>query len=645
MSVLRAAFIRNFVLFILIAMVGVLSLMLYDLSKTKQQLAASFISKPQKTISVEMRAFFSPIKNVLKIAVDHGTTGHFRAVDTASVNNYFAPYLSLLPQISSMSVADKHGYQHDLIRTQDEWRTRTIRYGSNDRTSHWARLSWPMLDVDSTWTTNIQMDPRTRPWHNGAMEHPGFNHWTAPYVFNTTHKSGITVSCAYVDHSVADSMAILALDLTLNDLFAFTSAVRISENGFGLILTHDREFIEQPIEDADLQYSTQAIEMLQERRGSANEWASFKFEKNDEIWWAQFSKLEVDDNYYFIVGVVLPEKDIMTEVVRSQHVIYLGMGTTILFMIMLFFTHQQIARANRLLAVSNKKIREQNIVTQRNNNNILDSIQYAKNLQRAMLPAFGIIRELIPNSFIFYEPKDVVSGDFYWIKDRGRTIYFTVADCTGHGVPGAFMSIMGMDLLKEGLSSNEVTSPARLLTTVREELIDRLVSDEMQTRDGMDMALCSFNTDTHVLKFAGAMNNLFLVRPKGGAAQLNITSPKGNISMSCHTETDTHRLFILRGDRIPISYTYAGQFTQFSEYSLKILPKDIVYLTSDGFADQFGGEKGKKFGQKRFRNLLFSLQSIDIKSQEEEMRRVLKDWKKNEEQVDDICVMGIQFID
>lgn len=335
----------------------------------------------------------------------------------------------------------------------------------------------------------------------------------------------------------------------------------------------------------------------------------------------------------------------MADLYRTQNVIYIGLATTILLIMALFWTHREISSANRLLFLSNRKIREQSVIVGQKNIDILESIYTAKRLQKAVLPPAEKIERLIPNSFVMYLPKDVVSGDFYWLEKQDRTLYFAVADCTGHGVPGALMSFLGMEVLKIALSEGRTSSPAHLLTMARRELIKRLVSDLEQTKEGMDMALCSFDLDTHILKFSGALNNLYLVRRKQLTDQLEITSSHGVTSISCHVENDTHQLFLIKGDRIPIGFTYPGQPTEFSEYSLKIQSGDTIYLTSDGFSDQFGGKLGKKFGQQRFRKVLLNIQSKAIKSQLEEMNSVLENWKKSEAQVDDICVMGVQLIE
>lgn len=281
MTKIRTVFVRNFVLFILMALIGVLLFMLHDFSKTKERLLEAFISKPLQTISLETKAFFSPIEHTLQLAMSHGAAGKFSIHDTASVNEYFAPFLLQFPQISGMSVADNQGYEYDIIKISNKLSTRTIRYGTNDNLSYWTTLSFPSLKKDSIWVTNSQKDPRSRLWHEGALLNPILPYWTKPYIFNTNHEKGITVSCTYPDYSVPDSFAILALDLTLKDLGAFNSGIQISKSGFGLILSGCYEVLEQP--SAYSGYSDRAIKILAERRGSKAAWEPFKFKLKDEV--------------------------------------------------------------------------------------------------------------------------------------------------------------------------------------------------------------------------------------------------------------------------------------------------------------------------------------------------------------------------
>lgn len=646
MSVIRWVFVRNLVSLILMALVGMLVIMLLDLQNIRKQLAVSFINKPLELISTETMAFFTPIENTLQAATEHGTLGAFTIGDTASVNQYFTPILLHFPQISSVGVADNHGYEHDLIKTSGEILTRTMGYNNNFSTAHWSKLISTSNSTDSTWKPiPLYHNARLRPWHKGAIEHSRTPYWSAPYIFNTRSGWGITVSSTYPDYSLSDSLAILALDLTLADLSSFISKVHISKSGFSLLLTQDMQVVERPPTISNPLAYRRALKTLKGRAGLGNAWEPFKFELNDGIWWAQFNKLEIKGGDYLIVGIVTPQKETMVYLNQTGGIIYVGIATTILLVVGLFWSHKHVANANKKLKEYSQQTRKQSHLVRQKNNDILSSILYAKRIQRAVMPTEEKLAKVIPNSFVLYLPKDVISGDFYWIRQRDNTIYFAVADCTGHGVPGAFMSILGMDLLKVTFLNNHTLSPAQLLSTVRDELIKTLVSDSHKTTDGMDVGLCSFDRENQTLKFAGAFSKLILVRRKHHNALLEVKSDEGSSTLAHHSESDTHQVYVVKGNRFPVGHAYPGQYTGFVDYSFKILPGDTIYLTSDGYVGQFGGEKGRKFGQKRFRQLLLNIQSLAVKRQGKELRKVLQDWKKDEEQVDDICIMGVQPIE
>lgn len=617
--------------------------MLHDLRATKKQLASAFIRKPIQSMEIGMKAVFNPIEHVLYTAINHSKAGQFHISNPDQVKSYFIPILQEYTQISSMAVASTTGYEYNLMESSGQWLSRTVNY-ANDTLAHWKRLAWPSLAIDSSWTLTALDDPRSRPWYTGAMKQHGEPTWTTQYTFNTNHAPGMTVACVYPDFTAPDSLALLAFDLTIEDLFTYISAIRISENGYGVVLTADRQFIKPPPKLMDNGYAPTALKTLRTRTGAIDEWEPFRFERNHETWWAQFVKHPIDAHNYLIIGVVLPEKDMMAEVVRSEKIIYLGMGITVLFVLALLWVNAQTARANSQLELSNATINKQSVVMIEKNKEILQSIRSARRLQNAMLPPPERIKKLLPESFILNLPKDVVSGDFYWVDQRKNTLFWTVADCTGHGVPGAFMSIFGMDLIKVSFARKQIYSPAHHLVNVRNRLIERLVSSESQTKDGMDIVMCSFDKDTQTLKAVGAMNSLFLVRSKPTASELETSTNRGSVSISPQLENTSHSLFVVEGDRVPISFTYSEQVTDFTEYQFQIQPGDVIYLSTDGFADQFGGPRGKKFGRPRFRQLLLDLQAFPIQQQEKEIHKAFVEWKGEEDQVDDVCVMGVHFL-
>lgn len=249
--------------------------------------------------------------------------------------------------------------------------------------------------------------------------------------------------------------------------------------------------------------------------------------------------------------------------------------------------------------------------------NVTDSIRYAKRLQDSILPPDKRIRELLPESFVFYRPKDIVSGDFYWVDRIDDRVAFAAVDCTGHGVPGAFMSLIGHNGLNQAVREQGRSRPSEVLKVLNKIAFDALHKDreEMMVRDGMDMALCNYDPQRMVLEYAGANSPLYLVR---GEEVLRFTPDKrpiGSFDLEGHAFTD-HRIKLEQGD--------------------------MVYIFSDGYADQFGGPRGKKFLYKRFRDLLLEVSRFPIEQQRSMLDEAFKGWRGAHEQVDDILVIGMR---
>jgi serine phosphatase RsbU (regulator of sigma subunit)/HAMP domain-containing protein len=250
-------------------------------------------------------------------------------------------------------------------------------------------------------------------------------------------------------------------------------------------------------------------------------------------------------------------------------------------------------------------------------NNVTDSIRYAKRLQDSILPPEKRLRELLPDSFVYYKPKDIVSGDFYWVDRIDGRVAFAAVDCTGHGVPGAFMSLIGHNGLNQAVRESGASRPSVVLKALNKLAYEALHKDREQflVRDGMDMALCNFDPDRKVLEYAGANAPLYLVR-------------------------DGEVLRFLP-DKHPIgSFELEGQ--EFTDHRIKLQEGDMVYIFSDGYADQFGGPKGKKFLHKRFRELLLQISNYPTASQSGMLEEAFRGWRGLHEQVDDILVIGMR---
>lgn len=249
---------------------------------------------------------------------------------------------------------------------------------------------------------------------------------------------------------------------------------------------------------------------------------------------------------------------------------------------------------------------------------VTDSIHYAKRIQEAILPPLSLVKSILPESFILYKPKDIVSGDFYWIDKKDEWSYFAAVDCTGHGVPGAFMSIVGYNLLKDILNNTNATTPASIMDKMNDGVANTLHAgtSDKQTKDGMDMTLCALNYKTLELQFSAAFNPLYIVR--------------------------NNELLQFKADKFPIGM-FIGEKQHFTNNSIQLQKGDHVYVFSDGYADQFGGPKGKKFMAGNFRKLLTEMSKLPIEQQNLNLNQTIEEWRGNLEQVDDILVIGIKI--
>lgn len=251
------------------------------------------------------------------------------------------------------------------------------------------------------------------------------------------------------------------------------------------------------------------------------------------------------------------------------------------------------------------------------NQEILDSIVYAKRIQTAILPPIRLVKEYLQNSFIYYQPKDVVAGDFYWMETVGKIVYFAAADCTGHGVPGAMVSVICVNGLNRAVREFELRDPAKILDKTRELVIKEFEKSEEEVKDGMDISLCALNLKNNELHWSGANNPLWIVR------------------------LGSDEIEEIKANKQPI-----GQFDlakSFTSHVVQLNQGDTLYIFSDGFPDQFGGEKGKKYKSGKFKRTLVELSKQDISTQKQLLKNEFEDWKGENEQLDDVCIIGVKI--
>jgi serine phosphatase RsbU (regulator of sigma subunit) len=247
---------------------------------------------------------------------------------------------------------------------------------------------------------------------------------------------------------------------------------------------------------------------------------------------------------------------------------------------------------------------------------IQDSIKYAKRIQSAILPPQKLVKEYLPESFVLYKPKDIVAGDFYWMEHMDDSILFAAADCTGHGVPGAMVSVVCNNGLNRSVREYGLTEPGKILDKTREIILQEFEKSEEEVKDGMDISLCALNVKERKLEWSGANNPLWIVRK------------------------DAQEIEEIKANKQPI-----GRYAEpkpFTTHQINLSAGDTVYVFTDGYQDQFGGDKGKKFKAAKFKELLLQIQTLSLEEQRKKIDAAFESWRGQLEQVDDVCVIGVR---
>jgi phosphoserine phosphatase RsbU/P len=291
-----------------------------------------------------------------------------------------------------------------------------------------------------------------------------------------------------------------------------------------------------------------------------------------------------------------------------------------------FNVKELLARVDTHIQLKHKsdQIKEMNQLLEYKNNNITNSILYARYIQESIIPSCEILAEVAPEYFILQKPKDIVSGDFYWFKKIKNLLYIAVADCTGHGVPGAFLSILGILGLNQIVTQRSVNHPNFILTELRKK-VKRMLNQykkEFETNDGIDIAFCLINFDDNTLEYAGANCPLYLIRKKEKTKALEFVVKKAN--------------------RMPVGI-HPNDDQDFTNHRIKLRDGDRLYMFSDGYVAQFGGEQNKTFKTKRFQEALMDVQNKPMLEQGLFLDKTIQNWQGDCEQVDDMLVIGIQI--
>lgn len=299
---------------------------------------------------------------------------------------------------------------------------------------------------------------------------------------------------------------------------------------------------------------------------------------------------------------------------KNSYLLFAAVVVVIIILIIAYLLYKQ----NRQKNIANTLLQEQNKIIKDKKQEIEDSIEYAKGIQMALLSSQEDLKKQIPNSFIYYQPKDVVSGDFYWFHQVDDSFYCAVADCTGHGVPGALMSIVSIDKINKAVFEKKLKEPSEILKFLNIEIKNALKQDnyDSKQKDGFDIALLRFNKTLNKVVYAGANRPLYLVRDK-------VT-------------------FEYKPDKVSVGGFTPSDF-QYKQLQIDLQKDDCLYMCTDGYADQFGGTSGKKFMTKNFKLFLELISSEDINTQQTQIKGNYDLWKGSYEQVDDVLVIGIKI--
>ena len=378
------------------------------------------------------------------------------------------------------------------------------------------------------------------------------------------------------------------------------------------------------------------------QKASAKQQAKYEYEKQKAIDDAEH------DKQLAIEHEAAEKQQIITYTTTA------GLALVGIFLLVVF-NRLKVTRKQKLVIEDQKQeVEQQKTVVEEahheleeKNKEITDSIQYAKRIQNAILPADKTIKTHLSNSFVLYKPKDIVAGDFYWLEtvsslegglkkgdhlpsnslQEENLVLFAAADCTGHGVPGAMVSVVCHNALNRSVREYGLTDPAEILNKTREIVIAEFEKSDEEVQDGMDIALCCLKGNT--LQYAGANNPLWIIHPVTSSAD------EGSVSGS------EQELIETKPDKQPI-----GKFDNpkpYTTHTIELQKEDSIYIFSDGYIDQFGGDKGKKFKTKAFKELLLSIQKEPMEKQRTLINEAFEKWRGNNEQVDDVCIIGVRI--
>src|SRR5690554_14908 len=606
---------KHFAFIILTLSTITLGFMFYELTLTKHEVAKSLVEKTLSNSSYELGFFIHPFSNHIEYSVEELESQPFSEWSTEKFNHSYLSVFQKNSQLSAVAISTNKGLEYNFINKGNIWESRMLDPSKDKDTYVWNKYKVRNKNIikDSSWITKNVSDPRYRPWYIGSRNAYPEMYWTDLYLFNTTNELGITVSQSWKD-SHDDSLFItIAYDISLKKLSDILKKLKPTKNSQVMIskdsnyLLYDDKtksvhIIDKNSNEQHAQLHQLSLKNLDNR--------PFQFEKEGQKWWGSAEQFRLTNQQKLNIIIILPESDFLVEINNLQLLLFIGF---IVITILIFF----------IVRIHNKEIKNSNLLLMRGeiikkkNTEIISSINCAKRIQEAMLPDDEEIQKCLCEAFVIYMPKDIVAGDFYWIHNKPSYIYFAVGDCTGHGVPGAMISVMCQTALNRAVLEFSLIQPHRILDKARVLFIEQFNIHNNRFSDGMDISFCLLNKETNILTWAGANNPLYIIKK------------------------DSDKVQILKPDKQPI-----GRFPRekpFSQQEVQLDKGDRVYLFTDGFQDQFGGPKLKKFKPKFFRELLLKTSSLSIPEQRKALIDAFNEWKGDENQVDDVCLLCVKI--
>lgn len=609
-----------------------------NMSGLERELAIESFDNHEQKIQRELINYFHPIGKQLEYQCKVINTNYDSIFDPRLVQNFYF-LLNESEQISSLMQADSLGNEIMLLELNDNYYLRKTKELSDSTISEYFQLT---IDQENNfiWEKSIDKSKsiyhnKNRPWFKGAIKNLGKDSlfWTDPYIFFTTKDLGITVSKGF--QKTKGEVWILAFDIKLNDISKYTRGIKIEENGKVFILSKDTLLLGLPFEKnmhpdslsnfflKKIQYLTTPLyqNSIEKWRDTDTNRASFSF--NNEDWLYQFNTFYIGNKRLYIAQLARLN-DFKNALTHSRRALIISIILLSLFMINMIRAYKRKRKTNIQLKQQkneiehfSKQVELQRDLIQEAHLETLNSISYAKRIQMAFLPNSKVFNQLFPNSFLWFSPKDIVSGDFYWFGEKNNRKWLVAADCTGHGVPGALLSVMGTVFLNDLIINKGIDKPNKVLDNLKNLIINTLKENNngIQPHDGMDIAILCFNSEMNKVDFAGAKNPLYLIRD--------------------------NELTIYKADRMAVGFEDEEINRSFTNHSINIRNGDALYIFSDGIADQFGGPLGKKFMYKRLKETLLAIHHKEAAKQKKELISTFNNWKNQEEQIDDIVLIGV----